>query len=243
LESMDDQQLFGNFILNSLPPEESERLRSHLKRVMLTQGDKLVGVREPITQVYFPVTAIVSWMNSTTEGDTVEIGLTGFEGMVGTTLLLSQQVTPWEVCVQLTGEAFQMSASSLLELLPDCPVLRQKMGNFAYLKMMHLTQSALCNRFHAIEQRLCRWLLEADDRAKTSELRLTRDTLANMIGSTRPAVSLVTGTLRAAGLIRTTRGQVTILDRAEMEEASCECYHIVKQQFDAYLVRDRRSSL
>jgi CRP-like cAMP-binding protein len=232
---MDEQQRFGNFILDSLPLEESERLRSHLKQVTLKQGDKLMGVREPISQVYFPVTAIVSWMNSTIEGDTLEIGLTGLEGMVGTTLLFSQEVAPWEVQVQLTGEAFQMSAAAFLSVLPDCPVLRQKVGDFAYLKMMQLTQSVLCNRFHAVEQRLCCWLLEADDRAETSELRLTRDTLANMIGSTRPAVSLVTGTLRAAGLIRTTRGEVTILDRAEMEEASCECYHIIKQQFDTYL--------
>jgi CRP-like cAMP-binding protein len=240
---MDDRQRFGNFILDSLPPEECKRLRSHLKQVVLKQGDELVGVREPMTQVYFPVTAIVSWMNSTIEGDTVELGLTGFEGMVGAALLLSQEVAPWKVQVQLTGEAFQMSASSFLRALSDCPVLRQKVGNFAYLKMVQLTQSALCNRFHAVEQRLCRWLLEADDRAETSELRLTRDTLANMIGSTRPAVSLVTGTLRAAGLIQTMRGQVTILDRAEMEEASCECYSIVKQQFDTYLAGGRHHSL
>jgi CRP-like cAMP-binding protein len=235
---MDEHQRFGNFILDSLPPEESERLRPLLKHVTLEQGDRLVGIREPFTHIYFPVTAVVSWLNSTTEGDTIEVGIIGFEGIVGSTLLFNQEVAPWEIRVQLTGEAFQMSVQSFLAALPDCPMLWQKVSDFAYLKILQLSQSALCNRFHAIEQRLCRWLLEVHDRVGKSELRLTRDILASMIGSNLPAVSLVTGTLRSAGLIRMTRGQVTILDREELEEASCECYHIVKQQFDIYLSRD-----
>jgi CRP-like cAMP-binding protein len=234
-----DQQQVGNFILDSLPSEEYERLRPHLKWVTLEQEKTLVGLRETITEVYFPVTAIVSLVNSTIEGDSVELGLTGYEGMVGATLLLGLEITPWQLQVQVPGKALQMSASLFLAALPHCPVLRQKLAEFTYLKIVQLTQSALCNRFHAVEQRLCRWLLEAYVRAGTNELRLTRDILAEMIGSARPAVSLVTGTLRAAGLIQTSRGKVTILDSQEMEEASCECYRIVKQQLDAYLSGDR----
>lgn len=158
---MNGHSQFGNFILDSLPPAESEVLCLHLKPITLQQGEVLVRVREPITQVYFPVTAIVSWLNSTLGGDSVEVGMTGFEGMVGTTLLFNQEVAPWEVEVQLTGEAFQMSVQSFVTALQQCPTLRQKVGDFAYLKMMQLTQSALCNRFHAAEQRLCRWLLAA----------------------------------------------------------------------------------
>lgn len=232
---MDEHQQLGNFILNALPQTEYEVLHPHLKPVTLQQGETLVRVREPVTQVYFPVSAIVSWLNSTIEGDIVEVGMTGFEGMVGTTLLFNQTVAPWAVEVQLTGKALQMSAPDFLDALQHCPILRQKVGDFAYLKMMQLTQSALCNRFHAVEQRLCRWLLAAQDRAGTSELLLTRDILSKMIGSTRPAVSIVTGTLRSAGLIRAVRGKITILDRPEMEEATCECYHILKQHFDLYL--------
>jgi CRP-like cAMP-binding protein len=237
MKSLGEHQTLGNFILDSLPHEEYEVLRTHLKLVKLQQNERLVKLREPITQVYFPVTAVVSWLNSTIEGDTVEVGMTGFEGIVGTTLLFNQEVAPWEVEVQLTGEAFQISAQAFVNALQHAPVLRQKMGDFAYLKMMQLTQSVLCNRFHTVEQRLCRWLLAAQDRAGTSELLLTRDILAKMIGSTRPAVSIVTGTLQSAGLIRAVRGKVTILDRSEMEEATCECYHILKQQFDTYISR------
>jgi CRP-like cAMP-binding protein len=232
---MGEYEQLGNFILDSLPPEESAVLRPHLKPVMLKQNRVLVGVREPILQVYFPVTAIVSWINSTIEGDMVEVGMTGFEGLVGTTLLFNQDVAPWSVEVQLTGEAFQLSASLFIEALQRCPMLRQQVGNFAYLKMMQLTQSGLCNRFHAVEQRLCRWLLAAHDRTGNPELLMTRDILAKMIGSTRPAVSVVTSTLQSAGFIRTVRGKVTILNREEMEDATCECYHIIRQQTDRYL--------
>jgi CRP-like cAMP-binding protein len=226
---------FGNFILDSLPQAEAAVLRPHLKQVELRQGAVLVEDREPITQVYFPVSAIVSWLHSTFEGNTVEIGIAGFEGLVGTTLLFNQEVAPWSVEVQLAGEALQVSAPAFVNALQQCPMLRQKVGDFAYLKMIQLTQSALCNRFHAVEQRLCRWLLAVSDRTGTPELMLTRDILASMIGSTRPAVSLVTGTLQSAGLIRAVRGNITILDRAEMAEAACECYHIIKQQCDRYL--------
>jgi CRP-like cAMP-binding protein len=233
------QQQIGNFILDSLPFEEYECLRPHLKWVNLELGKTLVGVREVMTEVYFPVTGAVSLLNSTIEGDSVELGLIGREGVVGTTLFLNQEVTPWKTQVQLPGKAMQMSATAFLIALPQCPVLQKKLREFTCFKIVQLTQSALCNRFHPVEQRLCRWLLEAHDRAGTDELRLTRDILADMIGSARPAVSMVTGTLRTAGLIEASRGKVTILDRQEMEEASCECYSIVKQQLDTYLSGDR----
>lgn len=229
-----ERQHSGNLILHTLPPEEYRRLQPHLKPVYLQQGSVLVGLREPIRQLYFPTTAILSWINASTDGDAVEVGITGFEGMVGTTLLFNQEVAPWQVQVQLSGQSFQLSADIFLEVLPHAPVLQQSVGAFAYLKMMQLAQSALCNRFHTVEQRLCRWLLAAQDRGQTSDLPLTRDILATMIGSTRPAVSIVAGMLQSAGLIRAVRGQVTILNREEMEEAACECYHILKQQFDRY---------
>jgi CRP-like cAMP-binding protein len=236
---MDEHQQVGNFILDSLPQAEYERLRPHLEPVTLQQGEILVRLRQPILQVYFPVTAVVSWVNATADGDTIEVGMTGFEGVIGSILLFNQKVEPWEVEVQLTGDAYQLSVETFMSALQHCSTLRQKVGDFAYLKMMHLTQSALCNRFHATEQRLCRWLLATHDRTGTLELLLTRDLLAKMIGSTRPAVSIITGTLQSAGLIRAGRGKVTILDREEMKEATCECYHIIKQQFDNYLHSDR----
>ncbi|MFQ4145080.1 Crp/Fnr family transcriptional regulator [Chlorogloeopsis sp. ULAP02] len=224
-----------NFILNSLPQDEYDRLHPHLELVELHQNETLTRIREPITHVYFPTTVLISKVHSTQEGETVEVGITGFEGVVGTAFLFNQNSAPWQVEVQLTGEAFKLSAEIFASVLHKSVVLRQKVTAFTYLKLMQLTQSALCNRFHTVEQRLCRWLLAAQDRVKSPELLLTRDTLASMIGSTRPAVSIVTGTLQTAGFIRATRGKVTILNREEMEEATCECYHIIKDEFDRYL--------
>ena len=233
--NFDQPRQLGNFILDSLPQDEYDLLHPHLQRVKLHQNDVLCRIREPITEVYFPTTALLSWVHSTTEGQTVEVGITGFEGLMGVTFLFDRDSAPWQVNVQLTGEALKLSAEVFVSCLHKPGVLRQKVTAFTYLKLMQLTQSALCNRFHPVEQRLCRWLQAASDRAKNSELPLTRDILAMMIGSTRPAVSIVTGTLQTAGLIRAVRGKVTILNHTEMEEAACECYHIIKQEFDRYL--------
>jgi CRP-like cAMP-binding protein len=226
---------FGNVILDSLTQDEAAYLVPHLKLVHLEQNEILVKLREPIQFVYFPTTALVSWVHSTINGETVEVGATGFEGMVGTPLVLGQKVAPWEVDVIIAGKAYQMSTDAFLKYLYLCSNLHRKTIEFTYLKIVQLTQSALCNRFHAIEQRLCRWLLAASDRVKTDELQLTRESIATMIGANRPAVSIVTGTLQTAGLIRTARGRVTIINREEMENSTCECYHTVKKEFDRYL--------
>lgn len=232
---LDGRQQSGNFILDSLPQEEYEQIHPHLKRVKLLQGNVLAEARKPIAQVYFLVTAVVSWVDSTLEGETVEVGMTGFEGMTGVTLLFEENAPPWSVEVQLTGEALQMEAKTFAEALQRLPVLRQKVGRFTYQKMLQLTRSGLCNRFHSVEQRLCRWLLAAQDRTDSQELLLTREILATMVGSSRSVVSIVTGTLQSAGLIHAVRGKITILNREEMEEVACECYHVVKQGFDQYL--------
>jgi CRP-like cAMP-binding protein len=231
----DQQRKSGNLILDALPQDEYERLHPHLKPVRLRQNQVLVALREPVHQVYFPTTALVSWVHSTLKGETVEVGATGFEGMIGTPIILGRRVAPWEVDVIIAGEAYQISAEAFLGGLFQSPILQKKATAFTYLKIAQLTQSALCNRFHTVEQRLCRWLLAASDRVKTDELLLTKEGIATMIGANRPAVSIITGNLQSAGLIQTTRGKVKLLDRKKMERATCECYHVVKREFDRYL--------
>jgi CRP-like cAMP-binding protein len=233
----DQSRKSGNVILDSLPQQDYELLRPYLESVVVNQGDILFSVQEAIAQVYFPTTALCSWIHSTAEGETVEVGMIGFEGMLGTSLLLGQDVFPWQVTVQLTGQALRVSSNAFLSALERSTRLRQKVKEFMHLMLIQLSQYAVCNRFHAVEQRLCRWLLSAQDRAQSQELLLTRDILAATIGSTRPAVSIATGTLQSAGLIRAIRGKITILDREEMEEATCECYHIMHQALNAYISR------
>jgi CRP-like cAMP-binding protein len=227
----------GNVILDSLPQQDYEFLHPYLERVEVNQGDILFDVQAAIAQVYFPTTALCSWIHSTAEGETVEISMIGFEGMLGAFLLLGQDVLPWQVAVQLTGQALRVSSDIFLRALERSARLRQKVNEFMHLILIQLSQYAVCNRFHAVEQRLCRWLLSAQDRAQSQELLLTRDILAATIGSTRPAVSIATGTLQSAGLIRAIRGKITIVNREEMEEATCECYHIIHQALEAYISR------
>jgi CRP-like cAMP-binding protein len=227
----------GNFILDSLPSNEYNRLTSELQVIELFQNEVLYKVQQPIKEVYFPTTALLSWVHSTMGGETIEVSTTGYEGLVGTTILLGRDEAPWEVNVLMTGKALKIDAHVFTCVLHESAVLHQYVMAFAYLKMMQLTQSVLCNRFHSVEQRLCRWLLDASDRAKMSELFLTHQMLATLIGSTRPAVSIGTGTLQSAGLVEATRGKITILDRKTMETTTCECYHVVKQEFDRYLNR------
>lgn len=225
----------GNLILDTLPQVEYNLLHPHLQLVQLQAGEVLIRIREPIAQVYFPVTAVVSGLQTTLEGDSIEVGLTGCEGMVEPSLLFNQTIALSEAKVQIAGAALQLSAEVFVDALAQAPALRQWVGHFVYLKIMQASQSALCNRFHPVEQRLCRWLLAAQDCTGTAELELIRDRLVEMMGSTRSAVGLVIGTLQSAGLIRVALDRITILNREALEEASCECYQVIKQQIDRYL--------
>ncbi|PSB22405.1 Crp/Fnr family transcriptional regulator [filamentous cyanobacterium CCP2] len=224
----------NNFVLDSLPPAEYEMLQPRLEEVELKQGDVLCRVREQITNVYFPTTCLLSWTNSTEMGEMVEVGITGREGVSGVVLLLNEDTSPWQIEVQMPGRAFKLSAKNFITALDKSTILRQRVSALVYLKMVQLNQSALCNRFHSAEERLCRWLLAAQDHNQISELSFTREILAEMIGAGRPTVSIVTGTLQTAGLIRANRGHITILDREGLENVACDCYSVVKGAFDRY---------
>jgi CRP-like cAMP-binding protein len=228
-----------NLILASLPLAEYKWLRPKLNEVQLQASEIIYHPKEPIEAVYFPTTCLLSWTNSTEIGEIVEVGMTGNEGMAGVALLLNENISPWQIEIEIPGTALKISPEDFIVALDRLPILRQRVAAFAYLKMVQLNQSALCNRFHSVEERLCRWLLAATDRTKISEFSLTREVLAHMIGAGRPTVSLVTGTLQSAGLIRANRGNITILNRQGMEDAACECYQIVKEALDRY--RDRLS--
>ncbi|BAU10345.1 hypothetical protein LEP3755_08290 [Leptolyngbya sp. NIES-3755] len=237
---INSRQPCGNFILDSLPQAEYDHLRPHLQTVDLRLNEVLIGIDQSIEQVYFPINALVSLVRSTIEGDSVELGVTGYEGVVGLPLLLNHDRSIWEAGVQLAGRALCLNARVFAAMLPELEVLRSKVMDYTFLKLVQVSQSAVCNRFHTVEQRLCRWLLVASDSVQTPELALTREILASMIGANRPSVSIVTGTLQTAGLIRAVRGRVTILDREEMEEATCECYHVMKRDTDRYLQHSER---
>ncbi|MBD2089996.1 Crp/Fnr family transcriptional regulator [Microcoleus sp. FACHB-1515] len=226
-----------NFILDALSPADYEWLRPLLTEVQLQQSEVIYEFDEQITAVYFPTTCLFSLITLTAQGDRVEVGVTSYEGMVGLPLSQGEDRSPLRVEVQLSGKALKLSSKDFLAAIDRSSTLRQRIANFTHLRIVQLAQSALCNRFHTVEERLCRWLLAAQDRAETSEFSLTREILAEMIGAGRPSVSIVSGTLQTAGLIQSDRGKITILNREEMEEAACECYRIAKTAFDRYLAK------
>jgi CRP-like cAMP-binding protein len=225
----------GNHILDSLPVEDFKTLAEKLKPVELAQEEIIYHARGPIDEVYFPITTLLSWVATTENGETVEAGITGYEGMSGASSFLGQNLAPYRVDVQLPGAALKMRASAFKEACDRSQVLQSILLNYTYTQLTQLSQSVVCNRYHTVVERLCRWLLIAHDRVKSDEFQLTQEILANMIGARRPAVSIVTGTLQSAGLIRARRGKITIVDRRGMEDAACECYAIVREEFDRFV--------
>jgi CRP-like cAMP-binding protein len=225
----------GNYILDSIPAEDFKKLADKLKPVQLQQSEVLYHARQPINQVYFPTTALLSWVASTEEGEMIEAGITGYEGMSGTSAFHRQEIAPYRVDVQLSGAGFKMGVGAFKEVYDQSRFLQTLLLSYTHTQLMQLAQSVVCNRYHTVVERLCRWLLVAHDRVKSDEFQLTQEILANMIGARRPAVSIVTGTLQNAGLIHARRGKITILDREGMEGATCECYRVVREEFDRFL--------
>jgi CRP-like cAMP-binding protein len=224
-----------NFLLASLPPEVYDNLLPDLQAVQLIQGDILYDAGQSIDYVYFPVTCMLSWVVVTEDGNRSEVGVAGWEGMIGIAVVLEHNLLPYLIEVELPGEALKIRADRFKAAFDRSPATQHLILRYTHTTLVQLAQSAACNRFHSVEARLCRWLLGAHDRSTSDTLALTHETLAGMIGARRPAVSLVVGTLQRDGLIQAKRGEITIVDRSGLEAAACECYGIVKAEFARFL--------
>ncbi|MGH8619015.1 MAG: Crp/Fnr family transcriptional regulator [Burkholderiales bacterium] len=227
----------GNYLLNKLARADYDLLCRDcgFETVRLEPEQIIYRHDEPIEHVYFPTTAMLSWIATTSEGERVEVGVVGWEGMVGIPEILGYESSPYAVEVELPGEAIRIKARQFKQEFARFSAIHGILFRYTYTALMQLAQSSACGRFHTVEERLCRWLLMAHDRSQTDELRLTQEILAGMIGARRPAVTLVVGVLQKAGLIRAGRGRITLLDRDRMEAAACECYPIIRRAFDQFL--------
>jgi CRP-like cAMP-binding protein len=224
-----------NRILGLLPPDEIERLRPRLKPVVLESRQVLYEPGQPIRHVYFPNSGVVSWLAVMENGASVEVATIGNEGVVGFRAILGSDTAPAKVMVQVSGEALRTSAKDLKAKAdgsgPLIPILHRYLNAF----VTQITQSVGCNTFHSVEQRFCRWLLMTHDRVRSEQLPLTHELLGQMLGVRRASVTEAARRLQNAGLIRYIHGKITILDRAGLESASCDCYRIVKSDFDRLL--------
>ncbi len=226
-----------NKILAALPDKEYQRLLPRLTPVSLGLGETLYEVEGSIRHVYFPNSSVVSLVTHMEEGTSVEVGLIGGEGMVGLSVVMGDDVSQNHAVVQIADGAMRLSTSALRAELKHGGKLQGLLLRYSLVLLKQVSQTAACNRNHNMGERLARWLLLCQDRVGGSELRLTQEFLAQMLGTRRSRVSEAAIILQRAGLLRYSRGIITILDREGLEEFVCECYRAVKAEFDRLFTR------
>ncbi len=225
----------ANRLLGLLSPRDYNRLRPHLHHIALEYRRSLYRAHTPIGWVYFIETGVGSLVNTMANGQASEVGTIGNEGMVGLPLVLGDDRAPTSVYIQVPGAGLRMKATLFKKELAQSASMRTVMLHYAHAFFNQLAQSAACNQFHSIEQRCCRWMLMTHDRMHSDEFLLTQEFLAMMLGVQRTGVTAAAGALQRAGLIRYSRGNVTIADRPGLIRRSCECYGVSKKEFDRLL--------
>lgn len=221
----------SNRLIQSLPPAQRRRLFACGQRIHLVFGDILCEPGKPIAHVYFPLTGFISLVATVSHHEPLEMGLIGNEGVLGATLALDVDTVPLRGIVQGTGTALRIPVARFERELREGPALQRVLKHYLYVLMAQLAQTTACTRFHEVDARLARWLLMTHDRAHADHFQLTHKFLAAMLGVRRSGITIAAGALRRRRLIRYARGKITILDRAGLEAAACECYDAVIEDY------------
>ncbi len=230
-KSLTSQELAGNHLLATLPPEDYQRLLPHFELVALALGQVVYHAAQHLEYLYFPTTSMISLLSTMEDGMTAEVGLTGSEGVVGIALFLGGDTTPNQAIVQIAGEAIRLRARIVQEEFKRGGPFQQVLLRYTQALITQISQTAICNRLHPVEQRFCRWLLLSNDSIKSNKLEMTQELIATMLGGRRESVTVAAGRLQDKGLIHYARGHITILDREGLEVAVCECYEVVKTEY------------
>jgi CRP-like cAMP-binding protein len=220
-----------NHLLAVLPQAERERLLPHLESVPLPLGKALYESGDRMSHVYFPTTAIVSLLFVMENGASAEIAVVGNEGVVGIALFMGGETMPNRAVVQSAGHAYRLPGQLLKQEFDRSRAVQHLLLRYIQALITQMAQTAVCNRHHSVDQQLCRWLLLSLDRLPVNELTMTQELIANMLGVRREGVTEAAGRLQAAGLIRYSRGRITVLDRPGLEARVCECYEVVRKEF------------
>jgi CRP-like cAMP-binding protein len=224
-----------NHLLAALPAADYRRLLPALERVSMPLGLVLYESGGILDYVYFPTDSIVSLLYVMVDGASAEIAVTGCEGLVGIALFMGGETTPSRAVVQSAGHGYRLKAASLKKEFDNGGVLQHLALRYTQALITQMAQTAVCNRHHSVEQQLCRWLLLSLDRLPSNELTMTQELIANMLGVRREGVTEAAGRLQAAGLIKYSRGHIEVLDRPMLEARVCECYGVVKKEYDRLL--------
>jgi len=224
-----------NRILQGLTVEEFAALRPRLTVFDLKQHEILYEAGGPIEHVYFPTSGLISLLNVSESGDAIEAGIISSEGVAGGLVLLEEERSPCQVTVQISGKALRLSTPHFLEACAAIPRLRHFVNLHIQILLFQAQQNGSCHALHTVEARLCRWLLHAQEVTQSDMLDLTQEFLSHMLGAQRTSVSIIAHMLQHAGFIRYRRGRIRIIDKLGLEEASCECYSLIKHAINARL--------
>jgi CRP-like cAMP-binding protein len=217
-----------NRLLQMLAADDLARLHSHMTPFAMVRGKVLHEPALPIEHVYFPTKGMVSLLTVMSTGDQIETAIVGGEGVVGASIGIDGSQAATLAIVQVAGTAWRLPAHEFLEWYRASEQFRSVMNRFQHLLLLHAQQSAACHALHSVEARLCRWILQSQDMIETDNVPLTQEFLSHMLGVQRTSVSLCAQTLQKAGLIKYTRGEIRILNRAGLEDAACECYEAIR---------------
>jgi CRP-like cAMP-binding protein len=224
-----------NRLLSALTADEYSRLCPHLQHVQLCLGDLVYSSNRSLEYVYFPTASVISLLYTTENGATSEVGLTGSDGVVSVASFLGGDTVPSRAVVQIGGSAFRLKARVLADEFARGGHFHRVLLLYTQALLTQISQTAVCNRLHSIEKRLCRWLLLTLDRTNCDVLQMTQELIAHNLGGRRESVTVAAGRLQDATLIHYSRGLIRILDRPGLEQAACECYRVVRAEFDRLL--------
>ena len=227
--------LLQNHILAALPPGDLTRLSAGIEPARMPLGRVLYESGDTMRHIYFPTTSIVSLLYVMENGASAEIAIVGNEGVVGVSLFMGGETTPSRALVQSAGQAFRVSSQVLKAEFRRGGPLQHVLLRYTQALITQMAQTSVCNRHHALDQQMCRWLLLTLDRLHSSELVMTQELLSNILGVRRASISDVAGQLQKDGLIRYERGRISVLDRPAIERRACECYAVVKKEYDRLL--------
>ncbi|MDP1550352.1 MAG: Crp/Fnr family transcriptional regulator [Nitrosomonas sp.] len=227
--------LSKNDLLTTLPVDELERLHHNLELVPLPLGEVIYESGGKLSHLYFPTTAIISLLYVTEDGASAEISIVGNEGIIGVAVFMGGDTMPNMAVVQSAGYAYRLKAQLLQQEFNNSLPMRHLLLRYTQALLTQMAQTAVCNRHHSIEQQLCRWLLLSFDRLPSDELIMTQELISNMLGVRREGITDAARKLQSAGLIEYHRGHITLLDRQGLEDNVCECYSVVKKEYDRLL--------
>jgi CRP-like cAMP-binding protein len=226
-----------NQLLAALSPAERERIFPHLQLVPMPLGKVLYESGDTLRYVYFPTDCIISLLYVLADGASAEISVVGNEGLIGIALFMGGETTPSRAIVQSAGQAYRLAAQLLKDEFHRNGSMQLLLLRYTQALITQMSQTAVCNRHHSVDQQLCRWLLLSLDRLSSNQLTMTQELIANMLGVRREGVTEAAGKLHKLGIIRYARGRITVIDRPRLEERCCECYAVVKTESDRLMPR------